>query len=74
LNLPLKYIKNNIPVIGGNQGNNNQGGAANKKNFSSTKANWHHPQFDNLNKTAIINFQAIQGNGNGGGRVSQVQQ
>jgi hypothetical protein len=68
LNLPLKYIKNNIPVIGGNtQGT----GGANKKNFSSTKANWHHPQFDNLNKTAIINFQAIQGgNANAGGRVS----
>jgi hypothetical protein len=44
-------------VIGGGGGGGNQGnGGANKKNFSSTKANWHHPQFDNLNKTAIINF------------------
>ena len=35
---------------------------AKKQNFSSTKTNWHQqPHFDNLNKTAVINFQAIQG-------------
>lgn len=53
LNLPLKYLKNNIPVIANGK----------KQNFSNTKTNWNQGggQFENLNKTAIINFQAIQG-------------
>lgn len=33
LNLPLKYLKNNIPVI--------NGGQKQKQQFSNTKTNWH---------------------------------
>jgi hypothetical protein len=68
LNLPLKYIKNNIPG-GAAVIQNKKNGGAGGQNFSNTKTNWHHPQLDNLNKTAILNFQAVQG-----GRVSSVVQ